>query len=319
MEFHEYLSHFEYSQRTTPEAAAFGIDRFYETFLELGANDIRLGVGDEKLEAQFRYSHHFGERLWHQNQQPYFLVHPRIIETFTETKMSAGPEHSICLPFDNFVLLLPKEQNTMRWKGDLPVKSIFLSHREQKGQHHLLIYFTIQTSETEETTEMCRFDYHHHDTPDERSIEEMITEGREEDELAKVTLRGIRLALSAGILLERKNPLIEPHILNVDLKKYYEGDEEQKKKLEQKAVRRRKKRGYRFAVDRQFSVGLIIAPPKKGSQETEYVRGPLTNAHFRSGHWQRVWYGPKKSLCRIDWFMPTLVRPDLPFKPKEKK
>jgi len=319
MEYHEYLSEYEYARRmgqTTLDCDAFYTNR--RKLIQLS----QIDDNDEMTEAQLKLVQLAGEHQWYSTERPYVLVHHRIIETFCETQIDAGASQAIEMPFDSFVLQLPKEKNTLQMfnryvdadaSGPFDVKTIFVNHLYKEKNHRLSLFLNLDLKNNSEIIEMGYFEWRD-DDPEQITIEELMDN---QDARSPGLRRVLRLVISTGILIARGNPLIEPHVLNVDLGKFYVADKEQQKRLINKAIRRRKKRGYQFGVDRQFSVGLMVAPLKQKQNDPQHTREPLTQAHFRKGFWKRVWYGPQSSLCRIDWFMPTIVRPDLPFQPKK--
>ncbi len=126
--------------------------------------------------------------------------------------------------------------------------------------------------------------------------------------LHEVLLNCLRLVATVGFMANcTDEEFLEYEVIAKHRAKFGDADDATKKKLIDKA-RRRGKVGWNIGTNKMFigSPPANASPGPKGKYE-------LQSAHIRTGHLHAVRYGPGKKKVRIQWFRPTVVRPDLGF------
>lgn len=270
------------------------------------------------------------EYAWYQSRRPYFLVHPKIVEVFCNSKIDSVPSKMISFPKElrptkttygeacSFTVLLPVKDNTLRQSGQ-EVRSLFASFLNYKeGTKQLWVM--ADNGRTTPSPTVAGIDlpnpalakFWWDNATENMAVEQRFSSvGNELGISHEDLLTCLRLVISICFLVNSGNPLIEPDVLNKDLDKYYRAGDEEKEKIAERAFRCRNKRGWKVGSERQFEFG--IEPPEKRASQTGVGLRELSFGHIRQGHWHLVWHGKGKAKAKVIWFFPTVVRPDLPF------
>jgi hypothetical protein len=115
-----------------------------------------------------------------------------------------------------------------------------------------------------------------------------------------------RLVLSVCFLAKSQDGLILPDVLSADRPELMRADE---KRIQILVDRAKKKGKYGWVI----GSNMMSRPSASSHHVSEHER-EFSYAHIRLGHWHKVLYGPGKSMAKVIWYRPTVVRPDLPFK-----
>jgi hypothetical protein len=117
----------------------------------------------------------------------------------------------------------------------------------------------------------------------------------------------VRLVLSACFLSNSQSILIRPDLLSKDETRLQNSKDKSIIRQLQERAFEHGKYGWNIGYDEMFSRSAHSIPTGEG----------LKWAHIRSLHWHVVKFGKNREQARVDLFMQTVVRPDLPFKPPE--
>ena len=129
------------------------------------------------------------------------------------------------------------------------------------------------------------------------------------------SLRAIgRIAFGLILLANSaKKKWIEGDCLRSDESKYAEGDENERSRCVERCRKRSRMTGH--VVGRFIRLPRVV---KENGCARTGSGSPLQYRHWRSGHWHTVRYGPGRVEEVVDWFLPTLVKPDLPPDPRKR-
>jgi len=123
-----------------------------------------------------------------------------------------------------------------------------------------------------------------------------------------------RLMATVGFLANCEDDLLQCDVLSRDRRAYAEAlandDVPQQDRIVQRAIRRGK-HGWNIGTNEMFAGEYPPQPQQPGDK----TKAEHKWAHIRSGHPHAVRYGPGRKYVKIKWFRPTVVRPDLKFKP----
>lgn len=125
-----------------------------------------------------------------------------------------------------------------------------------------------------------------------------------------------KIAASTMLLATGGDKLVEPDILAADFRAATNASPQRIVELHEKA-KRRGKNGWTIGNPESLF-------PRRTSDEDEQsdviaagTHGELKHSHIRSGHFHVVRYGEGRELSRVQWYRPTVIRPDLPMKATE--
>jgi hypothetical protein len=138
--------------------------------------------------------------------------------------------------------------------------------------------------------------------------------GRQEDD-ANNQLAFIRLVVGVALIMNGAAPaLLDRDCLAKDEERYAKAPPERKRELVKKAERRTHRKGY--------YIGREQALPRATSRTDtpgELQGRALQYRHYRCGHFHTVCFGKGNLQRRVQWFPPTVVKPDLPVAPDYRK
>jgi hypothetical protein len=286
------------------------------------------------------------EYLWLLEDQPYYNIHPNIVPYLCRCKLESIPAEYVEVPggFDTVLIRFAAPDPDLTVEGVEYVRSILLakpvigrldsdevatffetgSRPAKLGEPSSVLHLHIDLGERgdfegvptmkdwvitipldpEKTLEeeFARLD----DIAPER-----IAPGTRRREVLKNCLR---LIATVGFLANTPDDqLIQYDVLVRDRAKFAEASEERKKEFIEKA-RRRGKRGWNIGTNE-----MLVGPLPTFSESGSTGEGKeLTHAHIRTGHLHAVRHGEGKRMVKIQWFRPTVVRPDLGFHQKDK-
>lgn len=259
------------------------------------------------------------QKNWYKSDKLYYKVWPEMIPLFCKASLKIPVR---CLDFDysSMLIRLPTNQTALQMSG-YPVRSMLIWNSacspEAHGFKSILLYIDfgelykhgefdlplhthsyLPTSDLDKTLE---------EVFDEMPIRPSLNEGVpiNLDEMKQCW----RLALCVSFMAKGNSRIIEPDVLNSDFEKYLKNPESGIR-LQEKARRRGK---YGFLVGRKE----LFDSYKPAEHEHHEGGNELNFAHWRNGHPALQWYGSKDDRkAKVIWRSDTVVRPDLPFKPK---
>ena len=110
-----------------------------------------------------------------------------------------------------------------------------------------------------------------------------------------------------GCLLVASNPekLMEREVLNKWQDRYDRATSLKEREYLEERSEKRGKRGWKLGRE-------IVLPGKRhGCGDGEGTGRELVRAHLRRGHFHTVLHGKGKTLMKVMWYRPTIVRPEL--------
>lgn len=273
------------------------------------------------------------EGQWYRCRTPYFKIYPGMLKLLTNTDINI-PARYVHTPLRTILYRLPKNHKTAELCDDTgsELRSILideLAAGEGNGRVSEVLNDDIQL--VKQRRFVLWFDWgENYVTKDgdnlpviafqiisiadeEQSFEEALKVWLGKDRLDwdkghhisnECLLAAARLAVGICLLATNAHKLIEHDVLNKHVERYRKSNEAERNNFFERAKQRGK---HGWLLGRELSIPSI-AVTNKGETGT---RGELTRAHLRRGHFHLVLYGVKKSLTRVDWFPPTVVRPDL--------
>lgn len=327
--FYEWETDYQNYRRHTPKRERLD----YVTFMQ---RRIR-----EMMEARLPTQRLWAEAVWLKCGSPYYNVHPELVEQLMKVDLSKIPSPLFQMPHGlecvNIRMDQKHEQFVLREdhltdilihfeSGALQGKAPSGSHLhgilmcdvkspDEKGKRGLLfvIDFGVYTEFRQPVYNMFMIECEEGKSL-EQAIAEVLRSYRSES-YAEMMSNVMRLCVTIGFL--STNPTIcEPDILVADRGEFQMAKSDDERDRIAKRARVKGKYGYNIGTDLMF-IGKRKAFSEK--REGELTGRELEYAHIRGGHPHAVRYGPKKELVKIMWYVPTTVRPDLPFKKEEDK
>jgi len=285
------------------------------------------------------------ELMWIKAGKPYYNVHPNLVDKFCRVNLEKIPSHLVEVPHyfnavnvrlseshPEFTMteLLPATQESAWSVPDIPegayIRSILMirptalmlrayKFHTEHPENYVMFYMDCDVVSEHGTRTMVTAPllwYEENETLND-SIDTIghIMKGKSED-YRKIVENCMRICVTIGFLANSKDAMVEYDVLAKDRDKFHRGDGDTRKRLATKA-RRRGKIGYNIGNEMMF----LGEQPIKGSSGSTGEGRELQYSHIRGGHPHAVRYGPGRKKVRIDWFRPTRVREDLPFKPEE--
>lgn len=350
MLFHDIDTQLTYFRRHLPDQVPRGGPAaFYDRMMRSGCRFIEEAFARDRgvLTRQL-----MTEWSWYEGNCPYFLMHPGLVDSLAKMRMDI-PAKLIQFPthpkgvvdrgglMRAFVMRFPTENNPMSFEAQsrLPganwvglteptthyVRGIMAVYQDRAylqryadkygfvphfgEDQEVIVWIDIGERDVlpglgwqspvwtyralmwsgDETVEEAQSKL-----PDSSTINEGVLIPRE------VVQKCIRLVLSVCFLMRGDSRLVRPVVLGKDA-----GSSLPLAELQRRAVRAGQY-GWRVGYDSMFS-----AEPRAGAGTGEGLKW----AHVRGMHWHQIRFGPGKANVRVDLFMDTIVRPDLPFKP----
>lgn len=267
------------------------------------------------------------ERMWSEDGSPYYNVHPKMVSSLCKVDMKKIPSNLIRMPHglnavnirfsqkhDEFTLH-DKELTNPRLNQQFQdaTKGMILSGSHVHGilmvnlnkSVLFIVDFNIYTGHNQPVYTIYAIAPNENDT-----LEDAINKAKGSDRSKSyndVIDNVMRLCVSIGFLSD--NPVIcEPDVLSKDRSAFESGDDKRRKVIIERA-KRRGKIGYNVGTDIMF-----VEPRDKKSIFSDATGREIKYAHIRSGHPHLVRYGKEKKLVKMMWYVPTVVRPDKPFK-----
>lgn len=123
----------------------------------------------------------------------------------------------------------------------------------------------------------------------------------------------LRLCVGVAMLATSAHRCVQHDVIESLRNRYGRAKtDEERKRIEELSERRSGRREWTIGRDLQ----LYTPPP---GSEPDADGDQLRYQHIRGGHFHTVAYGAGKRLRKVEWYEPTIVRPDLPMKPIEKE
>lgn len=294
---------------------------------------------EERLEQFIRYKmppwRLNAETAWIPAGRPYYNIHPKLVSKLTRINLEKIPANLIelpnRLPAVNIRFAQQHPELTIH-EGLHTANMLNQSQEVPAGSFaHSLLFADMRADGVDQVYFIIDFDIYQqfagydHKQPcygvfplhldGNKSVAEAVEEtarssiGSGPDYVA-VAANCLRLAITIGFMANSSSELIEPDVLSKLRNDFDLGDEGRRNMIVEKS-RRKGKIGWNVGNDLMF----LGHQPVRGGHSSEQTGRELDWAHIREGHPRAVRYGPKHQLVKIMWIRPTVVRPDLPFKP----
>lgn len=292
MFFHEYMTCYTRlggsKLRRTPT-------EFYQDVIEEAKK-----LGQEKeVSAQVG-----NEAAWIADGKPYYRVYPEWVAMLMNSKMDI-PSEVFKMPHRAFAVYLPKMEMLKFQFRDrtLELRSLLCAvHLTADRGLNLCMAIVIDDSERDRSVVI--FDAKHGKTMRELH-DEVPCDNSTSRDLCRCA---VKLATSVAMLATSAHRSIECEVLAALRERYRESTDQVER---DRIVEKSKRRGvYGWSVGRDLK--LFTVSPRGQSDESG---NELSYQHIRGGHWHTVRYGVGRNRTRVQFFEPTIVRPDLPPKP----
>jgi len=331
MNFHEVVSYYSFFKKYLPKEIGHKErgTQFYERLLSLPDRIFQEMVARDQGVLTHQL---LTEWEWYKGNHPYFLIHPDIIPSLSKmamdipAKLIQFPNHPRHIEdvkglMRTFVIRLP-ESNPLPIDEKYGVRSIMAWCSDRSYAEKTCRRFKFIPKCNEEQQLMIWIDIGEIDKSNilpgvglpiwtYRSLiwsgEDTVEQAQGKLPTSESALEGIvmsdelihkciRLVLSVCFLMQGNSKLLKPIGLSSDLR---EVSPEERQTRAAKAG----KYGWLVGYDSLFTPSTTA-----GTGEG------LKWAHIRGMHWHTVRFGAGKAESRVDLYMDTVVRPDLPFK-----
>ena len=308
MEFHDFFTTFESVKKLGWLAEDDTPQSFYLGMLGITQD----GARRTNLEG-FRAENNRQalELKWYDNGNPYYKVYPGVLGLLTDVKIDI-PCKFLKLPFESFVVRLPKEDNPFQVCGRT-IKAFMVGtgtpiDDPARGDQFFL---WIDSGEIDPIGAPI-LDYHQFPLKPDMSIEEAafvlpLSKVMPTDIPLELTNQLLRLAVSVCFLATGSDKLISPDVLSKDVAAWLEAvrkrDNERRTVIEARAERRGKK-GWNVGVGERHFVR-----PRHERSDSEGTGRELSYQHQRSCHFRTL---PSEKVIFI---RQMTIRADLPTKP----
>ena len=270
------------------------------------------------------------EHLWIKSGRPYYNVHPKLVPNLCRTNLDIIPSHLLEVPGQFAAVnvrfaeehgelggirnvLFARNQNKYTLFTESPFREkVTVDGRTAQVTKCITMEWSAREGETiPESFYRMLNDLERRQASGDHEISlEFLEVLLANDRL----LNCLRLLATIGFLANSNDELLQREVLNHDRKAFEQavasGNVRRQERIATRAQRRGKV-GWNVGTNEMF-VGE--QPPNPSSRDGD---GSRTHqwAHIRSGHPHAVRFGPGRTQVKIKWFRPTVVRPDLPFKP----
>lgn len=298
MDFHEFLPAFDHYHR-------MGLRWTREEFLSAIEKEVG-SHGYDKWQHAAEIGRFEAEHCWWENDAPYFKVWPNLVPELCSVNVDL-PADFLKVPFEAFVIRLPKEYNDLKVDADHVVRSVLVIEDSPEDAAHRSVWLWMDIGETVEGLPMlhwctlkCGLG---------QSIEKALAVDQSPDLPGaripnEVKHRCLRLAVSICFLATGEDRILDPDVLGKDFRAYIEardrGDTERVRVIVDRAVRR-KKLGWNVGL-RERLRPLTSEP----SDPSEATGASLSHQHQRRAHFRMM------SSGKVVFIRQTTVRPDLP-------
>jgi len=269
------------------------------------------------------------EDEWYRCGQPYYNVHPAWVDQLSKGNLDKIPSECFALPHSNPTVnirfsgpnagltlnnpitldAIGADTNlTTMSKGSFP-RSILIKDLPM-GEHRELIFFIdfgIDLGDDFHATQK----FHIVLKPGvslEQAFLDCCNAAPEQVALWKVLHNLLRVVAMVGFLSEGNPELIDFDVLSKYRDEYPRADQARREVMISKS-KQRGKNGWNVGNDMMF-----LGEQPTHSQLQNATGRELNYAHIRNGHPHAFRYGPGRTQVKIKWVLPTVVRPDKPFK-----
>lgn len=294
--FNRYLTIWD---RVGPEQRSqfSGYDAFYRS---VAIESIREGIyAESELEV-------VAEHNWILLGRPHYKIWPAYAVMLSRTSLNI-PVEVLKVPYDVFAAILPLSPIIFRFPHSgrqLFIKSMLVCSGEvlKTGLRHISVI--IDDGETYRSV-LCLH------LLDGTSIEECLAKvPRSGDTSEELIDTALRLAVAVSLLAVSVHRCVEHDVIRALRERYDSASSDSEREaLAEKSIRRGTK-GWRIGRGR-----CLALTTSHDDRESEGGGKELTYQHVRGGHFHTVRHGSRHSLCKVMFFEPTVVRPDLPLPP----
>jgi hypothetical protein len=243
--------------------------------------------------------------------RPYYNFHSSMIEPAKRIKLDKIPAAMIDVPRDFQTV-------NLRFPDSMEYTSLLVTRRNTM----IILYMQSRTA-LDDKLIFCRLDTHAATASIETYLEEWVdtlpaeSAASSTENKTDVLVDTIRDVLRCYVVTQFLADCPDENLIEYDILSKHRGEwvhATPERKLEIIELARQKgKKGWNIGVS---SVLLADAPRLSAPKgEVQDPSGELRHSHIRTGHLHCVRCGKNKGDVKIMWYRPTVVRPDLPFKP----
>lgn len=278
------------------------------------------------------------EHIWITTGRPYYNVHPKLVSKLARVNLHKIPAHLIQLPHEYPVVSIqlaePSDDLTLEESIPMDFSPFAKLPPMPKGASiKAILLCDIRAVKSDYPAKdspavmlILDFGIYQEGQPSyvifaipvdqgltlQDAIDGVTKDNRRPSTYHEVCSNALRLATTIGFLANSKSDLIEYDVLSKFRDEFRAANNTRREHIIRKS-RQRGKIGWNVGNDLMF-LGALPRQKRSDSQETGRE---LEYAHIREGHAHAVRYGTGHNLVKIMWFVPTVVRPDRPFKIEE--
>lgn len=291
-------------------------DRWYALLRDAGGPSLETDrAGKTWLQANI-------ESQWYQIGRPEYKVHPGMVEALAHTKLDI-PATALQLPYPVFAVRLPSK-HLREYRGAPFVRAILVSRitEVQYGQERNKLVFSTNFSEMApgldpmENNIITKIDMGAVDSETIHTIDWYLDNMPHADvsdgmywPSGDLNREIVALATAVSLIgIGADRHLVRPARENLT-------DRRTRERIERRHGRGSASTNHGFEVGQDIKLPKLPRSYRKSDEESG--EGPRLNyGHIRSGHMKMQAHGPRHSLRKLIFVAPTIVRPDLPLKPK---
>jgi hypothetical protein len=235
--------------------------------------------------------------------RPYYNFHRSMVEPAARIKLDKIPVSMVDVPRD-FQTVNLRFPDDMDYVSLLATKSV--------DDDNIIIFFVRSRTDAADTVILFSMDCSTTESVEEALVA-VVRDGYTDRPLDVPLRELLRCYVVTQFLADCPDEnLIEYDILSKHRSEWVHATPERKLEIIELA-RQKGKKGWNIGVS---SVLLADAPRLSAPKgEVQDPSGELRHSHIRTGHLHCVRCGKNKGDVKIMWYRPTVVRPDLPFKP----
>lgn len=349
MDFCDFRTQYEVLKKMDVAIADVSEIEFYVTLQQriehLLAQAYQADPTDKMGAARCAYNQASAEMTWIRLGRPYYKLYPAVTDMLVESSLDIPSEY-VRAPLGSILLRFPVDySNSALMAEGRMLRTLLVTEWSQRDMKDTVaapidprdkddtrrFVFWMDFGEQLDEALPSTQDLTHSKTPmggpvlvfqlvsisdEQASFEEHFEEWINREKLDmdiglqvsnEIVANAVRVAVGACLLANGADSRVVEHdVLNKHVRRYRASKTEaDKTTLFEKAKRRGK---FGWLVGREISLPSV----SRSSGESVGTGVSLTRSHWRKGHFHRVRYGPNRSLVKVAWYRPTIVRPDLP-------
>lgn len=297
MTFHQYKTIFD----STPsrQRSSQSPNHFYATALA-SASIVARDSAYKKTEAIFHT-----ECRWLEAHKPYYKLWPGYAAMLARTSL-AIPTEVLRLPHPTFGVFLPDDTGMFRFTFQgrpMELRSMLVASGTYDGDGQGVLFCLMDDGQASRSFLSLRM------LPDEtidQRLKVACEDGRT-DTSVPMTKTALRLAVAVALLATSVHRCVEHDVIRMLRERYDAAEDDDTREMLAAKSRRRGVNGWRIGRGRCLS----LVTHHMGCDDEAAGRS-LRYQHVRGGHFHTVRHGPRKTLMKVMFYEPTIVRPDLP-------